>query len=115
QEAGVVRIIGQDLDSADCGMRGNGHTPLLRAAYSWPMGLGRPWPRATLCREVLVDDGDHGPDRQGHPGRHNLGCQHSTEGERSTSIKDTPQASADRGIDKSSRDNANKRAKYKGR
>ena len=64
------------------------------------MGLGRSWPRATLCRELLVDDGDHGQDGQAHQGSHDLGCQHPAQAERSPSIKDTPQASADRGIDK---------------
>ena len=73
QQPGIVRIIWQDLDSADCGMRDNGHTHLLHVAYSWPMGLGRPWPRATLYRELLVDDRDHGQDGQAHQGRHDLG------------------------------------------
>ena len=34
-------FIGQDLDSTDYRMRDNGHTHLLRVAYSWLMGLGQ--------------------------------------------------------------------------
>jgi hypothetical protein len=34
QQAGIVRIFWQDLDRADCGMRDNGHIPLLRVARS---------------------------------------------------------------------------------
>ena len=30
QQTGIVRIVRKDLDSTDCGMRDNGHTPLLR-------------------------------------------------------------------------------------
>src|SRR5262245_21437350 len=96
-------------------MRDNGHIRLLRVAYLWSMGLGRSWPRATLYRELLVDDGDHSQDGQTYQGSHDLGGQYPAQAERSPSIKDTPQASADGGIDESSRDNANKRAEYKGR
>jgi hypothetical protein len=79
------------------------------------MGLGHPWPRATLCRELLVDDRDHGQDGQAYQSGHDLRRQHPTQAERSPSIKDTPQASTDRGIDKRSRDNAKECAEYKGR
>src|SRR5262249_25028002 len=34
QQAGIVRVFWQDLDSADCGMRDNGHIRLLRVAGS---------------------------------------------------------------------------------
>ena len=115
QQAGVVYIVWQDLDSAACGMRDSVYIRLLRVTYSWPMGLGCPWPRTTLCRELFVDNREHGQDSQTHQGHHNLGRQHPTQGECAPSIKDTPQASADRGVDKSSRDNADKRAEYKGR
>src|SRR5262249_2836315 len=106
QQTGVVRIIRQNLDSANCGMRDNGHTHLVRMAYSWPMRLGRPWPRATLCRELLIDDGDHGQDSQAHQSSHDLRRQYPAQAERSPSIKNTPQTSTDRGVDKTSRDNA---------
>src|SRR5690349_4415225 len=91
------------------------HAAALAPTVICTWGLGRLWPGATLCRELLIDDGEHGQDGQAHQGSHDLGGQHSAQGKRAPSIKDTPQASANRGIDKTSRDNAQKRAEYKGR
>src|SRR5262249_53237192 len=100
QQTSIVHIIWQDLGSVHGSVRNNGHTYLLRLAYSWSMGLGRPWPHATLWRELLVEDGDHGQNSQAYQGCYDLECQHAAQAERFPRIKDTSQASTDRDKDK---------------